>query len=431
RKDLVPYYEKAQKIARSGPFLYDPESWSNEQAKPIDFGDSFASKIYQFGPRQVFYHDFLKELSATPNVDIYTYATALELNTAGDEGSIQRVRVGNLTGKSYWVQAKVFVLATGGIETARLMLASNQHQPAGVGNEHDLVGRFFMDHPLVDMGRLFPSSTQVFSQAAFYDKRQIDGHSVMGHLGLTKPAMAEHHLLNSAVVLFPRPSHRQTQALLSLKALGEDKTLRQMPSRWPETVKHLLNVAGSLNHVARSVYVAKKYDQSFVHGFGRGGWAENPQIHDRFKMFEVLLVSEQAPDPSNRVQLSRDRDSLSMPRAELSWKWGQLNIDAAKRTQALFTEVVEKSGLGRFVSNSDNGKPHLKTPAGLAHHLGTTRMSASPRQGVVDENCRVHTVSNLYVASSSVFPTGGYVNPTLTILALTLRLADHLKTKFS
>ncbi|MGB3136515.1 MAG: GMC family oxidoreductase [Nodosilinea sp.] len=431
RKDLNPYYKKAQEATHSGPFAYDVESWTSEQVKPFDFGSSpLTSKVYQFGPRKVFHQDSLEKLSAAPNIDIYTYATVTDLDTAGEGSSIKQVRVSNSTGKDFWIRAKIFVLATGGIETARLMLASNRHQEAGVGNEHDVVGRFFMDHPLVDMGRLFPASHHVFSQAAFYDKREIDGHSVMGHIALTKEVMAEQQLLNSAVVLFPRPSHRQTRALLSLKTIVEDKALNlSSPSSWPKSAQHLLNVAGGLDYLTRAACVAKKYDQSFLPGFGRGGWAENPHIQNRFKMFEVLLVTEQAPDPSNQVKLSRNLDALGMPRVELNWKWGQFNIDIAKRTQSLFAEGVEKAGLGHFVSNFGDGEPSLPGPAGLAHHLGTTRMSASPQQGVVNENCRVHTVPNLYVASSSVFPTGGYTNPTLTILALALRLADHLKNK--
>jgi choline dehydrogenase-like flavoprotein len=428
REDLTPYYEKAQTVAHSGPFTYDVESWFDEQVRTVGFDDpAFMPKIFQFGPRAVFHQTYFQELSATPNVDIYLYATAVELETDSDSSNIRKVRVSNLTGKSYWVEAKAFVLATGGIEVARLMLASNRHQPMGVGNEHDLVGRFFMDHPLLDMGRLQPTSSQVFGQMAFFDMRRVSGHPVMGHLSLTKAAMAEQQVLNSAVVLFPRPSQRQTQAILALKALAEEGYLKSpQPKHWPAIAQHLLKVAGGIDYVLRSAYLAKKYDQSLMHGFGRGGWAEQPQTHTRFKTFEVLLVTEQAPDPSNRVQLSRDCDPLGMPRAELHWKWGQVNIDSARRTQDLFGRAVEQAGLGRFVKHCRDGQPYLSGPAGMAHHIGTTRMSASSTQGVVNENCQVHSVPNLYVASSAVFPTGGYANPTLTVLALSLRLADHL-----
>ena len=250
----------------------------------------------------------------------------------------------------------------------------------------------------------------------------------MGHITLTKEAMAEQELLNNAVVLLPRPTGRQTQAVLALKDLAENGYLKHpTPQHWPAIAQKLLKVADGLDYVARVVYDAKKYDQSLLHGLGRGGWSESPQIYDRFKSYEVLLVTEQAPDPNNRVQLGRKIDSLSMPRVELDWRWGRFNRDNAKRTQDLFAAAAEKSGLGRFVSNFGDGELTIPGAAGVAHHMGTTRMSSDPNLGVVNENCQVHSAPNLYVASSSVFPTGGYANPTLTILALTLRLADHLK----
>ncbi|MEA5452686.1 GMC family oxidoreductase [Leptolyngbya sp. CCNP1308] len=429
REELIPYYEKAQQVAHSGPFSYGVDPWADPQAKPFDFANTaFTSKVFQFGTRTVFHQNYLEELRAAPNVDIYLYATAVELDAPQENKAVQRVRVSNLTGKSYWIEAKTFVLATGGIETARLMLASNRHQLGGVGNENDLVGRFFMDHPLLDIGRLTPGEKGAFAQTAFYDLRQVKGSPVMGHIAFTKKAMVEQQLLNNALVLFPRPSERQTQAVLALKDLIENGYLNHpTPQHWPAIAQKLLKVAGGLDYVARVVSDARKYDQSLMHGFGRGGWSESPQIYDRFKTYEVLFVGEQAPDPANRVQLSRDRDPLGMPRVELNWRWGRFNIDDAQRTQDLFAAAAETTGLGRYVSNFEDGELSIPGPAGMAHHLGTTRMSSDPNQGIVNENCQVHSVPNLYIASSSVFPTGGYANPTLTILALTLRLADHLK----
>ncbi|MBW4484241.1 MAG: GMC family oxidoreductase [Tildeniella torsiva UHER 1998/13D] len=428
-EELVPYYEKAQEVAHSGPFAYNPEPWADAQAKPFNFADNtFTSKVFQFGERTVFHQNYLTELGAAPNVDIYLYATAVELEVPQDNNAVQRVRVSNLTGKSYWVEAKTFVLASGGIENARLMLASNRHQPGGVGNENDLVGRFFMDHPMLDIGRLLPGDRGTFAQAAFYDLRRVEGSPAMGHITLTKEAMAEQELPNNAVVLLPRPTGRQTQAVLALKDLSENGYLKHpSPQHWPAIAQKLLKIAGGLDYIARVVYDARKYDQSLLHGLGRGGWSESPQIYDRFKSYEVLLVTEQTPDPNNRVQLSRKLDSLGMPRIELDWRWGRSDRDNAKQTQDLFAAAAKESGLGRYVSNFGDGELTMPGPAGIAHHMGTTRMSSDSASGVVNENCQVHSVPNLYVASSSVFPTGGYANPTLTILALTLRLADHLK----
>lgn len=429
REDLLPYYRKAQQVAHSGPFAYESQDWSDKQVKPIEWvGNSFTSKVYQFGPRHVFHQDYLEELSQSQNVNIYLYATAVELELRPNSQVIKRVRCTNSTGKTYWVEARLFVIATGGIETAKLMLASNQSQPCGIGNENDLVGRFFMDHILLDIGSLYPASVELFAQSAFYDKRQVDGYSVMGHLALKEEVMARNQLMNSTIILFPRPNLRQTKAMAALKDLTEQGYLKKpLPRYWPLITQKLLQVAGGLDHIATAAYLGRRYDQSLWPGFGRGGWAEQPHTHGRFKRFEVLLQTEQAPDPANRVLLSQDRDALGIPRAELHWRWGQANIDSARRIQDLFSNAVEKTALGHFAAAKREGQPYLPGPAGMAHHIGTTRMSANPQTGVVNPDCRVHSVPNLYIASSSVFPTGGYANPTLTILALSLRLADHLK----
>ncbi|PSR16400.1 GMC family oxidoreductase [filamentous cyanobacterium CCP3] len=433
-KDLIPYYEQAQKVAHSGPFEYETQFWTNEDIAPYSFEEEapFTSRVYQFGPAKVFHQNYFEELKSTANVEVYLHATAIELVQEPEQSHICRVRVSNLSQKVFSVEAKVFILATGGIETARLLLASNSHQPAGIGNSHDLVGRYFMDHPLVDIGRLYPSSTNVYRQTAFYDLRCVKGHPVMGHFVLTPEAMEKYHLPNGAVVIFPRPSIRQTEAVLSLKALVEQGYLKHpVPEHWADIAQHLLKIGKGLDYVARSIYLAKKYDQSLMHGFGRGGWSQHLALCKRFRCFEVLLVSEQVPMFTNRVQLSKERDALGMPRAELYWQWGQQGVESTAKIQQLFAQTAEQHGLGKMVPQLREGQPFLNGPAGMAHHMGTTRMNAHPSRGVVDENCRVHSTENLYIASSSVFPTGGYANPTLTILALSLRLAGQLKTSIN
>jgi choline dehydrogenase-like flavoprotein len=130
------------------------------------------------------------------------------------------------------------------------------------------------------------------------------------------------------------------------------------------------------------------------------------------------------------VRLSQARDALGCRKLELHWHWSQQDMELTLKTQEWFARALEQAGLGRVerVRQAD-GSPHLARPAGSHHLMGTTRMHNDPRQGVVDANCRVHGLSNVYVAGSSVFPTGGYANPTLTLVALALRLADHLKAQ--
>ena len=427
-EDLRPYYQKAHELAHCGPLAYDASTWSQGQEQPVDWpGDIFTSKVFQFGPREVFYHDYAEELTQSQTVDILLYATAVELETDADSPQIQRVRVSNLMGKTYWVEANFFVLAMGGIETTRLMLASNQRQLSGLGNEHDLLGRFLMDHPLVDLGNLYPSSLDTFARTTFYDLRQVKGHPIMGHLAFKKEAMIKHRLLNNSLMLFPQPSLRQARAIRALQELAEKGYLqRPIPQNWPFIAKGLLEAIGGIDYLVLSAYISKIYGQGPLSTLFRGGWSEQPRTYGRFKRFEVMMMAEQAPNPTNRITLNKEHDALGMPGIDIRWEWGDVGREIAQRTQDLFADAVEQSGLGVFKPIYRDGERYFRGH-GASHPMGTTRMSLLPSQGVVNPDCRVHSVPNLYVASSSVFPTSGYANATLTILALSLRLADHLK----
>jgi choline dehydrogenase-like flavoprotein len=126
------------------------------------------------------------------------------------------------------------------------------------------------------------------------------------------------------------------------------------------------------------------------------------------------------------VTLSEQTDALGMPRVRLEWRLRPADMRSMVRAQEIVDEELRRAGLGRLQIELDDATP----PPGLKggwHHMGTTRMHLDPRQGVVDEHCRVHGVANLYVAGSSVFPTAGYANPTLTLCALAIRLADRVK----
>jgi choline dehydrogenase-like flavoprotein len=139
----------------------------------------------------------------------------------------------------------------------------------------------------------------------------------------------------------------------------------------------------------------------------------------------VVNYCEQVPNPQSRVYLGDARDRLGMPRLVLDWKVGSQETAPLLRLHELLDSHLRRNGLGRLDYSAAQFSALRYTDA--SHHLGTTRMSADPREGVVDEHCRVHDVANLYIAGSGVFPTAGHANPTLTIVALALRLAAHLK----
>jgi choline dehydrogenase-like flavoprotein len=137
------------------------------------------------------------------------------------------------------------------------------------------------------------------------------------------------------------------------------------------------------------------------------------------------------PNPNSRVMLDDKRDALGLPRAKLDWRLTDTDKTTIRIAQEELSLAFGAAGLGRVKTVFREAGPWPSTIQGGNHHMGTTRMSADPRTGVVDSDCRVHGLANLWIGGSSVFPTTGTSNPTLTILALALRLASHLKERMA
>ncbi|NMG08345.1 GMC family oxidoreductase [Brasilonema sp. UFV-L1] len=425
RSHLEPFYKRAQSVCQAGSFAYDPDTWEDKQAKRFPLNENqLLSAMFQFGPGDIFNQEYRQELELADNITVYLNLNAVEIETNESVKTATRLRVASLQGKQFWIAAKVFILAQGGLENPRLLLMSNRQQTAGLGNEHDLVGRFFMDHPLVNGGDFIPADPDLFNKMALYDLRRVNDVPVLGYLKLSKEVMQREQLVNMSAVLFPRPSQRQLKAIESFKAVAEPLIHGKLPQL---SGKEFVNIIGGIDYVMLASYLAATKNQSLLHGFHRGGWSELPNNQQRFKVFEVVHQVEQVPNPANRVVLSKERDALGCQKLELHWRWDTDNALKIRRSQEIIAQELACSGLGEFRIEQKEGLPKLVTPAGTAHHMGTTRMHIDPKQGVVDENCQVHGISNLFIAGSSVFPTGGYANPTLTIVALSIRLADWIK----
>jgi choline dehydrogenase-like flavoprotein len=182
----------------------------------------------------------------------------------------------------------------------------------------------------------------------------------------------------------------------------------------PEDVgEHLGNVAEDLDDVAVSAYAKVRFGNDYP--------------LDRLK---VTATIDPAPNPDSRVTLGTDLDRLGQRRVQLDWRLSPIDKRSVRRTVELLAAELGQAGLGRVQVMVDESPRSWPTDlVGAWHHIGTTRMSHNPRLGVVDANCRVHGVSNLFVAGSSVFPTAGSGTPTLLIVALALRLAEHLKAQ--
>jgi choline dehydrogenase-like flavoprotein len=426
RDHLVPYYERAQVVCKLGSFAYEAEDWEDNQTFRLPFiGNRVTTRMFQFGPGAAFYQEYRNEIMRSGNTTIYLHANAVELETDETASTVTRVRVACLKGNKFWVKAKLVILATGGVETAHLLLLSNTTQKTGLGNQNDLVGRFFMDHPLVHGGVFIPSNPQIFNSMALYDLRQLSKGTVMGGLSLTNEAMRREQLLNMSALLLPRPKkYRSSEAVSSLKALLSSSGLKQDSKG---ILQHLFNVVTGIDEIAVSAYCQlTNKPQPFWPNLSQGGWSQIPNKERIYDVFEVLHQTEQAPHPDNRVVLGTEQDKLGRRKAQMQTRWREVDIRGVRRAQAIFAEEIARAGLGLYQIALDGELP-LIAHEGTSHHMGTTRMHIDPKQGVVNENCQVHSVSNLFIASSSVFPTGGYANPTLTIVALAIRLADRIK----
>jgi choline dehydrogenase-like flavoprotein len=419
RAHLDPYYERAQSICQLGPFTYDIEDWEDpEKAPRLPFVNGrVKTTIFQFGPRDPFFRDYCEEITQADNITTYLHANVVEIETTETAQTVTRLRVACLGGNQFWVSAKLFILAAGGIEIPRLLLLSNKVQSAGLGNQHDLVGRFFMEHPHLWSGLYIPSDPNIFNSTALYKIRMVNKVPIMGKLVLAEEVLRREKLLNYCVSIHPSALPRKLlpKGINSFRVLRSAIVHGEIPDDFSQ---HLGNVIANIDDVAIGAYEKVVRDV--------GGVFNKHKRSPKIEVFRLNHMTEQAPNPNSRVTLAAERDALGQNRVQLDWQLSPMDIRSIIRAQEIVDEELCRAGLGRLqIEMHDETPPHNLT--GGWHHMGTTRMHIDPRKGVVDENCRVHNISNLFIAGPSVFPTSGYANPVLTAVALTVRLADHVK----
>lgn len=401
RAELDPFYARAQKICELGPYRYGAEHWAAPGARPLPMrSDRIFPAIFQLSTPTRFGKKYRDELASATNVTSYLHANALRFNASREANRVSSVDIRNLDGREARIRARAFVLATGGIENARLLLLSNREQPHGLGNANGLVGRFFMDHPIIDdtAEAALPSDLNL---SFFTQLRDQNGARVRGILSLRPEVQQERHLLNAGFML----SRSRFPAVDTAKSILAELRSGQFDD----------------DFFADLWSVVQDFDQIAEKAYGKVG---GPQA------VRVKYWSEPQPNPESRITLAEERDKFGQRRVQVHWaltEQDRRNLVAAHR---LLAEELGAAGLGRlrlrFEADSEDWPEEIAVRFSF-HQMGTTRMAASPAEGVVDRDCRVHGVANLFVAGSSVFPTAGHANPTLTIVALALRLADHLR----
>jgi choline dehydrogenase-like flavoprotein len=352
-------------------------------------------------------------LAAAGNLSVVLGAHVEHLQAAADAKRIEHVSVRTVVapeagGRRLAVHARHVVLATGGLENPRLLLASDDVMSTGLGNQHDQVGRWFQEHARGVAADIVTDKPYEVAELLSV-RRELDGHVFLPGLRLAPERIAEQRVLSSGVLVFA--DTEVDTGTDALKALVEDLSDDYRPSS--DFDDNVLRVLTDLDDVAvnlwRRLYL--------------GVAARRP-----IRAISIEYETEQAPNPSSRVRLHADRDALGMRRLEIDLRYSEIDKRAVQVMLGTMAAEFGRTGLGRLKLREWVEDGDILDPTDFScHHMGTTRMGADPRTSVVDPDCRVHGVANLHVAGSSVFPTSGYVNPTNTLVALAIRLADRLK----
>ena len=414
---LRPYYRRAQPLANfPEPWRSDEEDVSNSLGikLPKFQTEGVQPFVWRYSPENYRQHfswsrAYGHQLKADTNTRVILHANLAGFEGNTDGSNIEAITVLSLNDVSMTIKARAFALCCGGIENVRLLLNAPENIQRRV-NEFDNLGRYFAQHPrgciatLKTRPEIARRLQHLFT--TFYRRRGVQYE--IG-FALSDDAQRKHRLVNaSAAMYYHAPPDSPWKSGARLRNALETRT------PYKGMMRDALNAVGGTGSVAVNL------GRRLV--LGQPAILADPII-------TILVDLEQDPNPDSRVTLSAQRDRLGMMRAKVDWKISEIERRTARLFNGYIAEELKRLGFGET-----DASPWLNSQSpirddelyGIYHHIGTTRMSKDPSDGVVNEDCRSHGIKNLYFAGCSVFPTGGHANPTFTIAALAIRLADHL-----
>jgi choline dehydrogenase-like flavoprotein len=383
--DVEPYIERTQQILELGKYDYDSlEEYASQlgfKTLPLDSSRLISVMKHQSPPTR-FNTAYRKQMKDSENISVFLHSNVLELLTNESASHITGADVACIDGPRYKVRAKQFVLATGGLENPRIMLLSNSTAPNGLGNSRGVVGRYYTDHILIRPALDISLSRTDLDFRLYTDLHEINGGLMFGIMTAAEELTRKEKLTRFRFHLY------------------------NLPPRYD------VPVGGVFSAIDEAPEVSPL--------------SKEPGSH-----IQVHMAMEPIPNPDTFVRLSStDTDLFGQRKLEVNWQVSDAELANAHRAVEICALEFARMGFGRAYSPLlENPHQWPSTFTSGKHHCGTTRMSDSPDTGVVDSNCKVFDIDNLYVTGSSVFPTIGHTNPTLNLIALSLRLADHLKEK--
>lgn len=402
--ELGAYYPAAERFLDVSGRGYGPARWDDHQNLPrLAWNDEHVLHDFtEYTPHPHLGRIYRPRLAAHPRLDLLTRATASRIVL--EQGRATGVEVRAPGRPETRVAARRVVLACGGIENARLLMLSDPHG-VGLGDGRQHTGRYYQDHPIIRTAQVFPRDFRVLQDRYLALHRR--GRRLFPKLRLAPGAQSAHRLLDATAVFVHDHQDPARDALRRLIA----------SARYQRAIDH------PVRDVVRSLGAPVSVLRDTWRRYARGlSTASRPSA------IWLQLWLEQQPDPDSRIVLDSARDALGLPRARVHWKCSDLELRTSREMTRWVAQDLARLGLAtvRELPAMTDDTAWRASVGDAAHPAGTTRMSTTARDGVVDADLQVHGVRGLYVVGGSVFPTCGYANPTLTIVALALRLAGHL-----
>lgn len=412
RQNLDPYYRKAHEYCDLGSYDYRVATDADELLLAQD--DMIETTVIRQSKPTRFGEKYRSQLGSALDVDVLLWANVVHLETNSD-GNVQGIHWATLTGQRGVTVARVVVMACGAVENARLLLASNARNGQRLGDAGAFLGACYMDHVAGGAGFLHfaaPVRSKIYWGEHPRGADGVPRHHVWR---LRDAVLRREGLANTQFFLLPFSEDADVQAervaayrsLDGLKSVAKWALGRDIGDQTlSDSYCSFINDAEAL-----AVKIATDF---------RGG----EQVDRLLLRYEAELQ----PDKSNRVTLADGQDELGQAQTILHWSPSLFDRDSIVRSTILIGQACGAAELGR-VELEDHFDARYWDASTTWHALGTTRIARAPEDGVVTEDLRVHGARNLFIAGGSVMPSGGRANPTLTIVALTIRLGDFLKSE--
>lgn len=405
-EELAAHYPRAHEICQLPADGYGVELWAGDDDPPEVRSDRLELGVFQFSPPTRFGSVYRADVEEAGNVEVYLHSTVVGASFSPGDGRVEHLRVATTAGNRFTITARRFVLACSGIQNARLLLHLLRTD-GGARRIPDALGRYFMEHPYVVGGYLVAGDADL--TLPFFMDHEVDGTKIRGVL-MTAPDVQRRRAVGECV-LSPWPSSVAPNQAESFASSGfaSLRHLLEATTRgdWPRDAgRHLGSLLEDFDGAVRGVW-------DLLSGGEPGA------------VFRLWCGVEQLPSRDSRVTLAEEADRFGVPLPRLEWRLAERDFRTLRAGMEMTALEAGRLGIGRvFVPDSDD---YWDTEVdGAFHHMGTTRMARRAEDGVVDPSCRVFGIENLYVSGSSVFPSAGVAQPTLTVVALAARLADHL-----